>query len=114
MATPNITIEYGNGVMEVAADLWPFVRGDDVQKVTAECNGLSVTFQAHSIYWLYPEGDNWIVGAGSVRYDNNPLTEIIIAPDGRQTERHIEYMPDLRHDRVKLGWWKDGKNILST
>lgn len=114
MATLNITIEYSQGQTTIAAHLWPIARSDDVQQVTAECNGLSVMFQAQSIYWFYPEGENWIIGAGSVRYDPNPLTEVVIAPDGTQTERKREYMPDLTHDRVKLGWFKDGKDVLST
>lgn len=87
---------------------WTSLRSDGVQKVIVECNGLSVMFHASSLYWLYPEGLNFVAGSGSVRYDPNPLAEIVIAPDGSQTERRIESMPDLNHNQVKLGWWKYG------
>lgn len=78
---------------------------DTVTIYTAEG---SRTAQAQSLYWLYPEGDTWVVGEGSVRYDPNPLTEVVCSEAG-MTERSIDYMPDLGLHRVKLGWWRPGE-----
>lgn len=93
----------------VAPDDWTTLPGagvDVVYLLTASGDRRS---GSHSLYWLYPEGDSWVAGEGSVRYDPNPLVEVIVAPDGRMTERTIPYMPDLRLSQVKLGWWRPGE-----
>ncbi len=94
--------------LNISATEWPVVRSDGVQEVRVSANGYSVVFQAASFYWLYPEGEHFVAGCGSVRYDPNPLTEVLVFADGRQEERRVEFMPDLRHEQVKLGWWKHG------
>lgn len=65
----------------------------------------SIHIASSSLYWSYTEGNNVIVGWGSVRYDPNPLKEIVILPSGEQQERVIKFMPDLMHSDIKLGWW---------
>lgn len=107
-----IEIEYVDCRVSVfPATLWRFERGDGVYSVTASLMGQSVKFENASLYWCYEEGKNWVLGQGSVRYDKNPLVEIVIAPDGSQSERKIEFFPDLKLNNVKLGAWR-GKNIL--
>lgn len=71
-------------------------------------NGGRVRLASASLYWLYPEGEAWVVGRGSIRYDPNPLTEVLCFPDGTQVEREIDYMPDLHLPDIKLGWWWPG------
>jgi len=107
MATVSVTYE-DETVLEAPASHWPQLRADGVQQFVVSCAGRSVSFAANSIYWLYPEGENIVAGCGSVRYDPNPLNEVVIEPDGKQSSRKIEFMPDLQHERVKLGWWKHG------
>ncbi len=75
-------------------------------------NGNSVVFDAHSLYWLYKEKDYYVAGCGSVRYSSNHLNEVLIFEDGRQENRKIEFMPDLMHNQVKLGWWNGKKRII--
>ncbi len=58
----------------------------------------------HSIYWLYREGDVWVLGGGSIGY-TNPLGEVLVG-SGNHQYREIDYMPDLPHRAVKIGaWW---------
>lgn len=95
-----------------AAGDWAKTRADGVDVVRLSCNGLSVVFQAASVYWLYPVGPFWLAGQGSVRYDPNPLVEIIIRPDGVQVERRREFFPDLKISAVKLGWFRHGENLF--
>lgn len=102
-----VTYEDG-GELSVPADEWPRLRSDGVQDVVVSACGKSVRFASQSLYWLYPEGEDIVAGAGSVRYDPNPLVEIIVSPDGAQSERRVEFMPDMKHEQVKLGWWKRG------
>lgn len=100
-----VRVRYVEGAeVEVAADEWASLRGDGVDEVRVYGLG-SVLFQAASLYWLYQEGSTWVAGSGSVRYDPNPLVEIVFDGHGRTSERTREYMPDLPHSAVKLGWW---------
>jgi hypothetical protein len=66
-----------------------------------------VRFKGKSVYWLYPEGDDWIAGCASF-YEDAKNAELIVHPDGSQDERPIEWVPDLAHVNVKLGWWRPG------
>ena len=87
---------------------WCSLPAQGVQSVTISNNGKKVSFADFSLYWLYKEKDYYVAGGGSVRYDPNPLNEVLIFDDGVQKDRPIEFMPDLMHNQVKLGWW-DGK-----
>lgn len=102
------TIVYSDREITRPVAEWTRVAGEDVQYLTVGVPGAVTSFQAASLYWLYWEDDTVVVGSGSVRYDPNPLTEILIARDGKQTERKREFFPDLRLPQVKLGWWKHG------
>lgn len=101
-----VTIYYVDGtVVETTPDEWKSVRAHGVDCVEIRDATGVVRFTAMSIYWLYREGPVWILGAGAVRYDPNPLTEVLFYRD-TQTERKIDYMPDLELHDVKLGWWR--------
>lgn len=100
-----VTITYSDKSQLIPADVWPDAQAHDVQSVEWNYCGLGNRIAGKSLYWCYPEGDCFVFGSGSVRYDRNPLTEIIVAPDGKQTERRVEYLPDLLLPQVKLGWW---------
>lgn len=100
-----VRIHYVDGAeVEVAADEWPRLRGDGVDWVRILHQG-STLLQAHSLYWLYREGSTWVAGCGSVSYDPNPLVELLFMANGTMREREREFMPDLPHSAVKLGWW---------
>jgi hypothetical protein len=102
----DVRIEYVDGsLFEGVAEDWASARADGVNVVVVA----NRSAQGHSLYWLYPEGDLWVTGEGSVRYSDQPLTEVLIHPDGRQEERMVEYMPDLEARHVKLGWWRPGE-----
>lgn len=97
-------IVYVDGTeIEVPAEDWARARSDGVDVVFAGVDGAWTSYQGHSLYWLRREGESWVVGGAS--FYENPISEIIIAPDGTQTERKLEWVPDLRHAEVKLGWW---------
>lgn len=104
-----VRVGYVTGpTLSAEAGDWASLPGEGVDWVEVT-NGGSVRIASASLYWLYPEGDAWVAGWGSVRYDPNPLMEIICYTDGRQIERHIDYMPDLRLVDVKLGHWWPGE-----
>ncbi len=106
-----VTVEYIDWTAPAANIAeWCNLPSQGVQKVTIN-NGGSVSFSDHSLYWLYKEKDYYVAGAGSVRYDPNPLNEVLLFEDGRQENRKIEFMPDLLHDQIKLGWWNGKKRL---
>lgn len=85
---------------------WAALRADGVD--TIEVAGH--VFSGHAIYWLYfdkeCEGGTWVLGMGST-YASPPPPETLFRPAGKPvTTRNIVTMPDLRHQQVKLGWWK--------
>ena len=104
---PDTTLKFG-------VDQWPIVRADGVQWIRISCNGLSHEVEGRSIYWIYEQGGFIVIGGGCIRYDSRLITEVLINPEtGRQHERLREYMPDLEHKQVKLGWW-NGENLLDS
>lgn len=101
--TPPIRISYVNGrIFRGVADDWAKVQAHGVDEIEVAHR----VAQGHSLYWLYPEGNCWVTGEGSIGYSAQPLNEVVIEPDGTQVERHVEYMPDLHIEHVKLGWWR--------
>lgn len=102
-----VRIRYVGGA-EVAGppEAWPRWRADGVDEIWVG-NPLETSFSGHSLYWFYPEGDSWVAGSGSL-YPNGLPPEVIFGLDGRQESRPIDGMPDIRHDQVKLGWWRPG------
>lgn len=105
----NIRIVYvDNQQIEVSsAAAWEIARGEGIDYIEIS-NPLLCHIHSASLYWLYEEHDTLVAGWGSVRYDPNPLTEILFYKDGNQEERKIEFMPDLRLSQVKLGHWWPG------
>jgi len=104
-----VRIGYVDGsVIEVDPSVWTTVKAEGVDWVEVD-NGGKVKIASASVYWLYPEKNAFVAGWGSLRYDPNPLTEIVCYSDGTQEERRPSYLPDLQHSQVKLGWWWPGK-----
>ena len=87
---------------------WCNLPAQGVLEITIGSDGNKVIFADHSLYWLYRENNYYVAGCGSIRYSKQPLNEVCLFEDGTQQDRLIEFMPDLMHNQVKLGWW-DGK-----
>lgn len=105
-----VKITYNNNITQTGSlSDWSRLRSDGVQTILVTVNGLSAFRHASSIYWVYEENENWVLGSGSVRYDPNEISEILINKvHGNQIERKRSFMPDLTIDKVKLGWWNFG------
>jgi len=109
-----VVIEYEDSTVDVGgAQDWTTMRSDGVQSVTLVNGRYKTEFAGASLYWLYPEGETWVAGQTGVKYDPNPIVEIVTLPDGTQIERRCPYLPDLQHATVKLGWW-NGEDVLYT
>ena len=105
-----VTVAYTDGsVLHAPLEQWPSLRGEGVDWVEITSPSGVNRLASASLYWLYREGMNIVVGCGSLRYDPNPLTEIVIGPDGSQQERSIMFCPDMLLCDVKLGHWWPGK-----
>lgn len=101
-----VRIEYVDGTStEGDAEDWPRLRSDGVDRV----NVAGIWIAGHSLYWLRREDGGYSAGAAS--FYPNPLFGVFISDEGVQTERDIEFVPDLRHDEVKLGWWWRGEDL---
>lgn len=100
-----VTIFYVDGNnLKIPPKDWGKARADGVDYVELSNDAGTIRVSGHSLYWLYPEGDAWVIGAGSIGY-TNPLGETIVGV-GNHKYRVIDYLPDLSHDSVKLGhWW---------
>jgi hypothetical protein len=92
-------IRYVDGTeLAVTLDAWPDVRGDGVDYFDIDGH----RFQGFTLYWLYPDGDNWVAGG----YGPDPPLELLFSPSGDVvTTRRPAYPPDLAHGQVKVGWW---------
>lgn len=109
-----ITITYAKPEGETTFEpaFWEFVRADGVQSVAIKHDRYTVNIAGKSLYWLYWDNGKIVVGSGSVKYDPNPITEILIdARTFEQVTRQLDGMPDLHHSQVKLGWW-NGEDVL--
>lgn len=107
--TPKVTIEYVDGtVYRFDAGVWQSQRGHGVDTVVVANESGPSTFSGHSVYWLYREGDVWVAGQASFAYSPVIPPEVLFLPDGTQDTRPIEYVPDLKHNQIKLGWWMPG------
>lgn len=107
---PRIDITYVDGQeLSIDPSEWGDVRGDGVDEVFFQVgHELGTKMSGHSVYWVYREEDAWVVGCGTV--GDQPLThEALYHDDGRSSSRPVgEYMPDLHHADIKLGWWRPG------
>lgn len=110
--TPNVRIEYVDGrTIEATADKWPILPAEGVWSVTwSNKEGESLIHSGHSLYWCYREHGRscYIVGEGTVANVYGMLLppETLLYLDGHQESRPVKFMPDLRHDQIKLGWWR--------
>lgn len=105
----NVQVEYVDGSTQIAPlELWPDLRGDGVDSVTISTPHGSRRAASHSLYWLYPEDSTWVTGEASVGYDPNPLTEVVFNEEW-MAERKVDYLPDLKLEQIKLGWWVPGR-----
>ncbi len=57
-----------------------------------------------SIYWVYKENGFWVMGGGPVGYGKLP-PEILVGSSDQHIARSINFMPDLKLDDIKLGYW---------
>lgn len=106
---PRVFVSYVDDTKTVfPPERWPDARGDGVEEVYFEVSpGVGHRLSGHSLYWLYREGDAWVVGSGTV--GEQPLTtEGVYRDDGTAEARPLGWMPDLPHCAVKLGWWRPG------
>jgi hypothetical protein len=104
VAVPTVIVEYVDGeVIEAPVTEWRSLRADGVDRVLLGFPGAMTSYAGHSLYWIRQEDDLWVVGGAS--FYENPVSEVAVAPDGTQTERKIEWVPDMLHADVKLGWW---------
>lgn len=98
-----VRIEYVDGeIREFPADRWADERADGVYLMIVD----RTTFMGYSAYWLYREEYAWVAGAASFGYDEEFSPEIIYYDGGEQEARWFLYVPDLKHDVIKLGWWR--------
>lgn len=102
-------VAYVDGsVQRAPAGLWRTLRSDGVDWVVVSNATGPSTFSGHSAYWLYREGDVWVAGQASFHYSRVIPPEVLFLPDGTQGTRAIDYVPDLPHSAIKLGWWLPG------
>lgn len=103
-----VEVTYIDGTIRSAplAD-WPHLRREAVDRVAVVDGRYRTERHGASLYWLYPEAGRWVFGSGSIRYDPNDLEEVVFsATDSTVNQvRRRRYLPDLTHDRIKLGWW---------
>lgn len=105
----DVAIRYVDGSeARCAASVWASQRAEGVDRVVVSNEAGSSVFSGHSVYWLYREGRVWVAGQAAWGYGHVLTPEVLFLPDGTQDIRRIEYVPDLRHRDVKLGWWWPG------
>ena len=105
---PTVEIKYiDEEVIKITADEWDTVRAEGVDEIIM-CNPLPIHCSGHSLYWLYKDGDNYVLG-GASPYIPEKIAEVLFTVADLQVEREIDYMPDLLHKDIKLGWWREGK-----
>lgn len=101
------------GTWDADASDWPLLRADGVDEVVIYNASGASHIAGCTLYWVYPEGDVWVrggagLGMGYADKGEYLPPETLCLPDGTQTHRTVEWVPDLPHDAVKLGWWYPG------
>jgi hypothetical protein len=100
-----VTVRYVDSTQVTCAfDRWPDLRSAGIDYVDLGTEEGAYRVQGRSVYWLYQNGDRWVLGGGIVG-NSEPITEVVTDGDGFYV-RHPEHMPDLERDQVKLGWWE--------
>jgi hypothetical protein len=107
LPSPSVRVHYVSG-QTIGAEPhdWPALPSEGVDWVEMTNEVGTIRVAGHSLYWLYREGPNWVIGGGSIGY-TNALGETVVGDEHRY--REIEYMPDLPHSAVKMGAWWPGK-----
>lgn len=120
-----VELRYVDGAFEASeARNWPRLRAEAVDEVKIcaareprkpRCTALS----GQSIYWVYREGDAWVMGGGGVGPEyfaqgGELPAEVLVTSSGEHRARRIRFMPDLRLRDVKLGWWWPEKRAESS
>lgn len=104
-----IRVGYVSGqTVSALVEDWHDLPSEGVDFVELTNDAGSIRVSGHSLYWLYREGPNWVLGGGSIGY-TNPLGETVVPVSGNHEYRDIEYLPDLLARNVKLGHWWPGK-----
>lgn len=104
-----LRVRYTDGtVHEGTCEDWPSLRGDGVDAVWIGDDDLvhpqGTPLIGYPLYWLYAQGDVWIVGRSAVGTNEAPR-EYLYDTTG-VTVRTLKTMPDLRHADLKIGWWR--------
>jgi len=102
-----LIVEYIDGeVIESSTKEWEKIRPEGINSINLKGR---THLSGDSIYFIYPDTilDNeivWMVGSFAVYM--NTCTEFMIRQNGEVIGRERRSMPDLKHDQVKLGWWR--------
>jgi len=116
LATPKVIVKYVDGTSaEGPFQYWPSMRSDGVDQVIIVVSNGETKIAGMTLYWLYEDVDgNWhrggaALGPGYIGGNSNPMPpEIIIHPDETMSQSPLDWVPDMPHDVVKLGWWYPG------
>jgi hypothetical protein len=101
-----ITIRYVEGdELTIDPERWASVRGDGVDWFEVTTERGTTRFSGDSIYWLYEHDGVWYAGGCGVGYVNRSAISELVIKDGEESTRSHDYVPDLHHAEVKLGWW---------
>lgn len=106
---PSVVVEYVDGpAIAGRIDRWREFPGQAVGKVRVVLeDGREIQLAGSSLYWIRELLEGWGIGQAACGYSEIP-PETVLARDGRTWTRELEYVPDLEHADVKLGWWNPG------
>lgn len=102
---PIVRVTYVDGTtLSLAASEWRWMRAEGIDWVAIGHEKFTM-LSGQSLYWVYAEGDFWVMGGGPVGYGAVP-PEVLVGRDDEHISRPVQFMPDLMHRDVKLGhWW---------
>jgi hypothetical protein len=101
-----VRVGYVDGqLVEGEPSRWQDWPGQGVDWVEVASGPGRTRLSGQSVYWLYREGEAWVMGGGPVGYGTLP-PELVVTEE-RQDARAVRFMPDLPREAVKLGhWWR--------
>lgn len=110
-----VRIDYVDGTFaEGPLEMWTIMPSEGVDTITIYTRTGSTRIAGMTIYWLYRQGDVWHrggagLGAGYIGGRSIPMPpEVLIFPDEHMEQVPLEWVPDMPHSAVKLGWWYPG------
>jgi hypothetical protein len=111
----DVRIEYVDGTLRSGPPTyWEHLPAQGVYEITITHSRYgALKLKGHSVYWCYPEGESWVFGGGSVLYDGGNKCEALFGPL-KMESREVRYMPDLKHNQVKLGHWRGTPGVLES